>query len=119
HRPLHSPRMELAILSIALLVPLIWWIATYNRLVRLRQAVRESWAGVDVELKRRYELIPNLVATVQGYARHEQDVLQRVVALRNQAMQNHGSAAAQAQDENALASSLRTLFAVAENYPAL
>src|SRR5690606_32699721 len=101
------------------LIPLVWWIVTYNRFVNLRNTVRESWADIDVELKRRYELIPNLVETVKGYAQHERDVLERVVSLRNQAMANHGSAAAQAKDENALLGGLRSLFAVAENYPAL
>ncbi len=111
--------MELAILAAVLLVPIVWWIVTYNRFVRLRHAVNESWADIDVELKRRYELVPNLVETVRGYAKHEREVLERVVALRNQAMQNHGTAAAQARDENALAAGLRSLFAVAENYPTL
>ena len=109
----------LVVLSLLLLVPLIWWIGTYNRLVRLRHAVRESWSGIDVELKRRYELIPNLVETVRGYARHERDVLERVVSLRQRAMQNHGSAASQAADENALLLSMRALFAVVENHPQL
>lgn len=97
----------------------LWWVAIYNRLVRLRAHVRESWAGVDVELKRRYELIPNLVATVQGYAAHERALLERVVALRNRAAANHGTAASQALDENALQVGLRQLFAVAEAYPEL
>lgn len=108
----------LAILAVVLL-PLVWWIATHNRFVRLRHAVKESWADIDVELKRRYELIPNLVATVKGYARHEQEVLERLVALRNQAMANHGTAASQAKDENALLTGLRSVFAVAEGYPQL
>lgn len=111
--------MEFALFGLVALLPLVWWIVTFNRIVSLRQAIRESWAGIDVELKRRYELIPNLVATVKGYATHERDVLERVVQLRNQAMQPHGSAAAQARDENALATGLRSLFAVAESYPTL
>lgn len=101
------------------LVVLVWWIATYNRFVRLKHTTKESWADIDVELKRRYELIPNLVETVKGYAKHERDVLERVVQLRNVAMQNHGSAASQAKDENALLLGMRSLFAVVENYPAL
>ena len=101
------------------LVPLLWWIATYNRFVRLKHTVKESWSDIDVELKRRYELIPNLVATVKGYAKHEADVLERVVQLRNAAMQNHGSAQSQAKDENALLLGLRSVFAVAESYPQL
>ena len=101
------------------LVALLWWIITYNRFVRLKHTLKESWADIDVQLKRRYELIPNLVATVKGYAQHERDVLDRVVQLRAVAMQNHGSAASQAKDENALQLGMRSLFAVAEGYPQL
>jgi LemA protein len=112
--------MEFLLVGVAvLLVPLVWWIATHNRFVRLKHAIKESWADIDVELKRRYELIPNLVETVKGFARHEREVLERVVALRNQAMGNHGSPASQARDENALLGSMRLLFAVAEGYPQL
>ena len=111
--------MEFAILVAAVLVPLIWWIVTYNRFVRLRHTVKESWADIDVELKRRYDLIPNLVETVKGYAKHEADVLERVTAMRDRARGNQGDAAAQASDENALAVSMKALFAVAEGYPDL
>lgn len=107
------------VVAVVVLVPVIWWIAIHNRFVRLRHAVTESWADVDVELKRRYELIPNLVATVKGYAAHEAGVLERVTALRTTAMQSHGTAASQARDENALLAGLRSLFAVAEGYPQL
>jgi LemA protein len=109
----------LIIIGVIVLVPLVWWIATFNRFVRLKHAVKESWADIDVELKRRYDLIPNLVATVKGYASHERDVLQRVTELRNAAMHNQGSAASQAKDENALLQGMRSLFAVAEGYPQL
>ena len=107
------------VLAVVVLIPLIWWIATYNRFVRLKYTVKESWADIDVELKRRYELIPNLVETVKGYAKHERETLERVVALRNQAMGNHGTAASQGRDENALQLGIKTLFAVAEGYPEL
>jgi len=103
----------------ALLVVLIWLIATYNRFVRLRQHLKESWSDIDVELKRRYELIPNLVATVKGYAAHEKEVLEGVTELRNRAASNRGSAASQAVDESALMLGVRKLFAVAEAYPDL
>jgi len=109
----------LIVVAVCVLLPLVWWIVTHNRCVRARQAVKESWADIDVELKRRYELIPNLVETVKGYAKHEREVLERVVALRNTAMANHGSAASQAADENALLRSMKSLFAVAESYPQL
>jgi LemA protein len=102
-----------------LLVTLVWLIATYNRLVGVRQHIRESWSDIDVELKRRYELIPNLVETVKGYAKHERETLESVVALRNRAAANHGPAGEQAADEAALALGVKQLFAVAESYPQL
>jgi LemA protein len=109
----------LIVAIVVVLVPAIWWIAVYNRFVRLKHTVAESWADIDVELKRRYELIPNLVATVKGYAKHEAELLERVVQLRNQAMANRGSAASQATDENALLRGMKSVFAVAEAYPQL
>jgi LemA protein len=105
--------------AVALLLPAIWVIANYNRFARLRQHIRESWSGIEVEMKRRYELIPNLVETVKGYARHERDTLEQVVALRNKAMDNHGSAASQAVDESALMIGMKRLFALVESYPQL
>ena len=98
---------------------LLWGAVNYNRFVRLRQHIRESWSDIDVELKRRYELIPNLVGTVKGYAKHEQTVLEEVTALRNRALANSGSAASQAVDESALMLGLKKLFAVVEAYPDL
>lgn len=91
----------------------------YNRLVGLRQQVAESWSDIDVELKRRYDLIPNLVNTVKGYAAHEKETLEKVIALRNAAAANHGSASSQASDETKLMLGLKQLFAVVENYPQL
>lgn len=109
----------LLIFLIPLALGLVFVIAHYNSLVSVRQHLRESWSDIEVEMKRRYELIPNLVATVKGYAKHEQQVLEEVTQLRNQAMQNHGSAAQQAVDETALAIGMRRLFAVVESYPDL
>jgi len=100
-------------------LPLLWVIVNYNRFVRVRQHIRESWSDIDVEMKRRYELIPNLVQTVKGYAQHERDVLEEVVRLRNKAMANHGTAAEQAVDESALLIGMKRLFAVVESYPQL
>jgi len=97
----------------------LWAIATWNRFVRLGQHLRESWADIDVELKRRYELIPNLVATVKGYARHEQETLERVLALRARALANQGTPASQGGDETNLMLGVKQLFAVAESYPEL
>lgn len=98
---------------------LLWALLMFNRFVSLRSHMRESWADIDVELKRRYELIPNLVETVKGYAAHERGVLERVVQLRNRAAANHGPAASQAVDESALMLGLKQLFAVVEAYPQL
>jgi len=94
-------------------------IAWYNKLVRLRQLIRESWGNVDVQLRRRYDLIPNLVNTVKGYAQHERDTLDAVIDARNRAEANHGAIGSQAQDEQKLVSATRHLFAVAEAYPQL
>ena len=113
-----GPIILIPIGVIALLL-LVWLIATFNRLMSVRQHMRESWADIDVELKRRYDLIPNLVSTVKGYAAHERGVLEQVVKLRNTAAANHGPAAEQAVDETALAIGLKQLFAVVENYPQL
>ncbi len=103
----------------ALFLFLVWAIATYNGLVRGRNACNESWADVETELKRRYDLIPNLVKTVQGYATHERETLERVIAARNRAAENHGSPTDQARDENQLVGGMKQLFAVAEGYPEL
>jgi LemA protein len=104
--------------GVALLL-LIWLVATYNRFIGLRQHITESWSDIDVELKRRYELIPNLVATVKGYAAHERETLVRLVELRNAAAASHGSASSQAVDESAMLMGLKRLFVVAEAYPQL
>ena len=102
-----------------LVVTAIWMMATVNRFVRIREHLKESWADIDVELKRRYDLIPNLVETVRGYARHEREVLVRVVELRNQAVASQGSASSQARDESNLLMGLKEVFALAEAHPGL
>ncbi len=109
----------LIIFGLVILLVGVYVIANYNRMARVRQHIRESWSDIDVELKRRYELIPNLVETVKGYAKHERETLEQVTALRNKAQQNHGSAASQAVDESALLLVLRKLFALVERYPTL
>ena len=101
---------------IALLVPLAWGVWTYNRMVRLRNQVNEAWAGIDVQLQRRYELVPNLVATVKGYMKHESGVLERVTRLRAQPEMETGERASQ---ESGLSRSIGRLFALAEDYPDL
>lgn len=103
----------------ALLLFALWVLALYNRLVRVRNSVRESWSGIDTELKRRHDLIPNLVEVVKGYAKHEQTVLNDLVAARAAAMRAHGSAQSQAADETLLVRRLQGMFAVVESYPEL
>lgn len=93
-------------------------IATYNRLVRLRNRIEAAWSQIDVQLKRRHDLIPNLVETVKGYAAHERETLEAVTQARQQAVAAKG-VEEQAQAENMLTATLRQLFAVAEAYPDL
>jgi LemA protein len=109
------------LVCLLVVVAIIWAAVTYNRLVRLRNQVDASWAQIDVQLKRRYDLIPNLVETVKGYAAHERGTLEAVVSARGNAM-----AAAQApgladraEAENMLTQTLGRLFALAEAYPDL
>lgn len=101
------------------LVVILWIAAMYNSVVRIRNHVKESWADIDTELKRRYDLIPNLVNTVKGYAAHEKEVFDRVLQSRQAALAPHSSLKDQAKDENAMLGSLRQLFALAESYPDL
>jgi LemA protein len=95
-----------------------WLIAVYNGLIRLRNQTDEAWADIDVQLKRRYDLIPNLVETVKGYAKHERELFEKVTQARTAAMGAQGIAE-KGQAENMLAGTLKSLFAVAENYPEL
>lgn len=90
----------------------------YNRLVRLRNRIENAWSQIDVQLRRRYDLIPNLVETVKGYASHEKEVFQKVTEARAKAI-NASGVMAQGQADNALTGALKSLFAVAENYPDL
>ncbi len=106
------------ILGLAALVGL-YVIVTYNALVSLRVKVNEAWSDIEVQMKRRYNLIPNLVETVKGYAKHEAGTLEKVVQARSEAMANHGSPEEQARSENMLAGALKSLFALAEGYPDL
>jgi len=105
-------------LFVALVALVVWLVLTYNRLVTLAQRAKEAWSDIEVQLKRRYDLIPNLVETVKGYASHEAGVFDRVTQARAQAMGAKGLAQ-KAQAENALSDTLKSLFAVAENYPQL
>ena len=120
--------IPLIVLSALVLLPLIWVVVQYNWLVSLRNYISESWSNVDTELKRRYDLIPNLVATVKGYAAHEKETLEGVVQARAQAtgiqvtpeMLKDPAAFEQFQKAQAgLTSALGRLIAIAENYPNL
>ncbi|MCR4326445.1 MAG: LemA family protein [Candidatus Roizmanbacteria bacterium] len=101
---------------VALLVLFVW--GTYNRLVVLRNRVQEAWSGIDIQLKRRTDLIPNLVSTVKGYAKHEKEVFENVTKARASMMKAEGVEATGKAD-TMLSSALKSLFAVAENYPQL
>lgn len=106
-------------LAAVVVVPLVYWVATQNRLVRLRNMIRESWANVDVQLKRRYDLIPELVRTVQGFADHERELIERIARAREAALRSVGSAGDQARDENELVRGVNALLGRVEAYPAL
>jgi LemA protein len=97
----------------------LYVIVTYNALVSLRVRVSEAWSDIEVQMKRRYNLIPNLVETVKGYAGHEKGTLESVTKARAEAMANQGRPADQAKSENLLAGALKSLFALSENYPDL
>lgn len=111
--------MGLIIIVVAVLLPTVFVIATYNTLVALRNHISEAWSNIDTELKRRYELIPNLVETVKGYAKHERETLERVIELRNQCMADHGSVNHQEGTEKQLVGAVQKLLAVVESYPDL
>jgi LemA protein len=102
-----------------LLVVVAFLVLAHNRFIRTRQHLRESWSGIDVELRRRYDLIPNLVETVKGYAAHERQVLEQVTAARAAAAANTGAHDAQIADEQRLVGALQRLLAVVEGYPEL
>ena len=102
-----------------LAIIIIWLVLVYNKLVTLKNRTDEAWSDIDVQLKRRHDLIPNLVETVKGYASHEQQTLQKVIEARNMAMNSGGDLKAKAEAENALSSTLKSIFALAESYPDL
>jgi LemA protein len=96
----------------------MWWITTYNGLVHLKNMLAEAWSGIEVQLKRRYDLIPNLVAVVEQYSLHEKSIFERI-ALSRAASMNARTIEQKSQAESSLTHALRTLFAVAESYPNL
>jgi LemA protein len=110
--------IALGVIGFVALLVLGWVAGLYNGLVRAKNACDESWADIDTELRRRYDLIPNLVETVKGYATHEKETFERVIAARNAGI-NATGVAQQAAAENQLIGALRQLFALAEAYPDL
>jgi len=110
--------MVLIFVFVLLLLAVFWAIMKYNNLVTLRNQVQNGWKQIDVQLKRRHDLIPNLINTVKGYMQYEQETLQKVIQARNAAASASGVADSAAK-ENALSGALSKLFALAENYPNL
>lgn len=110
--------MFIQIILVISVVVFLWIVGVYNGLVKLKNRAKEAWADIDVQLKRRYNLIPNLVETVKGYATHEREVFQKVTEARARAMGAKGVKEVQ-EAENILSGTLKTLFAVSEGYPEL
>lgn len=113
--------MTLWIILGALFVLMIFVVSMYNGLILLKNRVEEAWSDIDVQLKRRYDLIPNLIEVVKGYASHEKETFEKVVQARSSAMslQNTDDIEGKLQAENALSSTLKSIFALSENYPDL
>lgn len=111
--------MTLIILAILAIIA-FWLIAVYNGLIKLKNQTKESWSDIDVQLKRRHDLIPNLIETVKGYAKHEQETLKQVIDARNMALQAQtGSMQDKQNAENMLSQTLKSIFALSESYPDL
>ncbi len=112
--------MTLAIIGGIVVLAVLWVIMLYNGLVKLTNRVKEAWSDIEVQLRRRYDLIPNLVETVKGYMQHESGTFEKVTSARTAAMKaESGSLEDRGKAENMLSGTLKTLFAVAENYPDL
>lgn len=111
--------MEISLIFVAVAVLVIlFFVFTYNKFVRLIVRTKEAWSDIEVQMKRRYDLIPNLIETVKGYASHEQGTLEKVVSARNMAM-NAKTATEHGEAENMLTGALKSIFALSENYPDL
>ena len=107
-----------AIIAVVIIVIVAYFVKTYNKLVELRNRVKDQWAQIDVQLKRRFDLIPNLVETVKGYAKHEKETLENVIAARNSYI-SAGNSEEQIKANNELTGAISKLFALAESYPDL
>lgn len=97
----------------------VYFASAYNYFIRLRNRVKEAWSDIEVQMKRRYDLIPNLVETVKGYAKHESGTLEKVIQARNMAMAPHADMKEVTDSENILTGALKSVFALSENYPDL
>lgn len=106
------------IILIVVVLAVFWFIFAYNRFVKLMTRTKEAWSDIEVQMKRRYDLVPNLVTTVKGYAEHESGTLEKVVQARNVAMQAR-TTGEHAEAENMLSSTLKSIFALSESYPDL
>ena len=113
-----NPLMVLYILLVILGAGVVWFIVAYNRFVSGSNRIAEAWSDIEVQLKRRYDLIPNIVETVKGYAAHERETFESVTKARTEAM-GAQTAEERTKAENVLTNTLKTLFAVSENYPEL
>jgi LemA protein len=114
-----EPLPLLIIAALVVILPVIYVIGQFNGFVALKNHTAEAWSNIDTELKRRYELIPNLVRTVEAYAKHERVVLDRVTQLRSSCMASNGTPTEQAAGESQLSGALRQMLAIAESYPDL
>lgn len=112
------PWLIIGIVLLIVIILVVWFISTMNSMIRLKNNVEEGWSTIDVYLKKRYDLIPNLVETVKGYAKHESETLDAVIKARNMAINANG-VEAKAEAENALNGTLKSLFALSEAYPTL
>ena len=109
----------IALIVLGALIVGLYFLATYNSFVTLKNRVKEAWSDIEVQMKRRYDLIPNLVEVVKGYAAHERGTLEAVIQARNMAMASQGTKEEKAKAENMLSGTLKSLFALSENYPNL
>lgn len=108
----------LIVLAVVAVILILWVVSAFNKLINLKNATKSTWSNIDVQLKRRYDLIPNLLETVKGYAKHEKEVFTKVTEARSNAM-NAQSPGEKAKADNMLTGALKSLFAVSENYPEL
>ncbi|MEK9152179.1 MAG: LemA family protein [Patescibacteria group bacterium] len=113
-----SLNLVMTVVGVGVALLALWLVGVFNGLITLRNRVAEAWSDIDVQLKRRYDLIPNLMETVKGYATHERETMEKVIAARAAAM-GATSMADRAQAENQLSQTLKSLFAITENYPDL